>query len=481
MVGIPKENSREKSNKISVNLKENSNEMSIFRYKELIENQLEICKKGLFSFENLDCSQSLRKLSDLSLSEAHPIYDCEVFLDLNPIDLIYLYNFRIFLFEENLEKISQNFAKETSQNSSQNSKISQNPFKNPKISQNPFKNPKKLQNLSQTAENSENSNNSSNFLQTRLLFYPSLDFSIQMISQPFKLVSTPLTHILTKRSSFPSSKNSSANSFITASNSSGNNRKTSIKFGFLTLDQNSRIVPLMASDPMVMKVPLIGVWIFGINYPKIPDSEVKFDENYLIWGILAEFVKNQGFCEKYAYDQMKKCFFLACFSSEENPRFYEVELLKNCEKKWSFISIKEEIDGENDYRDFEFTVKNTNEKNEGFIDEFLEGLLQENNDKNHEKNVDFYHKKNSEKPREKNPRFLSDNEDFIMKKKETGFNEGISKKETVNFVVPIPREIPKKEELITYLSPRGNNSSNNTFGIISNGNLNRFFLCVFFH
>ena len=264
---------------------DNTTENPVFLNKKLINDQLETCKKGLFSFQKLDCSQGIKKLSDISLNEAHPIYDCEIFLDQNPIDLIYLYNFRLFLFVENTQRNSQKFG------------------------------------------------------QTLFVYYPNLNFSVQMISQPFKLVSTPLTHILTKKSA-STGKNSSANSFITASNSSGRNKKTSIKFGFLTLDQNHRMCPLMASDPVSLQVPLIGVWIYGVNYPRISENELKIDENYLIWGILAEFVKNQNLLEKYAYDERKKNFFLTCFSNEENPKFYEVELLRNHgEQKWVFLKM----------------------------------------------------------------------------------------------------------------------------------------------
>ena len=358
---------------------QNSQEQSpIASSKSILLEQMEHFKKGLSSFQNLDCSQTIKKLSDVSLSEAHPIYDCEVILDQNPLDLIFLNNFRLFLY----------------------SKSSKTP---------------------------------DTFSLMRLLAFPSLDFSIQMISQPFKLVSTPLTHILTKKSNRTTS---TANSFITASNSSGRNKKSSIKFGFLTLDQNHRICPLMASDPISLQVPLIGVWIFGVSFPKpASEFECKIDENYLIWSVLAEYVKNQHFFQKYSFDERKKSFFLACFSSEENPKFYEVELQKN--KGFGILQAKGEIESDNDYEDLGF-------EKEGLVYYSLEELL------NLEKeNSEIFKKKSKNKETEK----VNTANDF---KKE-------GKKLTVEDLSEMPREKPKMEEFNNYLSPR--TASNNTFGV----------------
>lgn len=352
---------------------------------KLISQQLSTCKSGLSSFQSLDCSQPLKKLSDFSLSESHPIYDCEILLDLHPLDLIYLYNFRLFLF---------------CQKASSKEKI----------------------NL------------------TSILSYPNLNFSIQLISQPFKLVSTPLTHILTKKNT-TNGRNSSGNSFITTSNSStGRNKNSNIKFGFLTMDQNHRICPLMASDPIALQVPLIGVWISGVMYPKAGFTGEKFDENYLIWGILAEFVKNQGLVEKYVYDLKKNNFLLACFSNEESPKFYEVELQKDPE--WGLLRVKECLEVDNDYLDMGF---NTGEEILG-----LDEVFNKNDDIKERINQDnsFIQRKT------------------IGKLKIDDLNEGIRNRTPQS--MPLPREMPKKQELITYLSPRMPSSNNNTFNIESN-------------
>lgn len=360
-----------------------SQENVFANYKQYIQPQIQNCEKGLSTFLNLDCTPAVKKLSDFSLSEAHPIYDCELFLDLNPIDLIFLNNFRVFLYTSNSKKKGR-------------------------------------------------------IGLTRLLYFPSLNFSIQMIQQPFKLVSTPLTHILTKKNPCNSGKNSSANSFITTSNSSGRNKKTSIKFGFLTLDQNHRMCPLMASDPMALQVPLIGVWIFGINYPKSGENEIKItSENYLIWGILAEFVKNQNLFEKYAYDERRKNFFLACFSTEENPKFYEVELLKG-DNKWSLLKVKEDVDLEDDYKDLCFERNVNTEIHD--IDKILKGDFFENNESDEIFNKDDSCEEAFEKSYDKTSEIM---------KKPLFIEDLIGNQNEIN-----PREMPKKEEFINYLSPR---------------------------
>lgn len=380
-------------------------------FKDIIVPQLNICQKGLSSFLNLDCSQILKKLSDFSLSEAHPIYDCELFLDLNPLDLIYLYNFRMFLY------------------------------------------------ISASQERDKMS-------MTRVLFYPALNYSIQMISQPFKLVSTPLTHILTKRNTNSSGRNSSANSFMTTSNSSGRSKKSGMKFGFLTLDQNQRMCPLMASDPMALQVPLIGVWIFGVTYPKSNENEIKYmGENYLIWGILAEFVKNQQLMEKFAYDEKKKNFFLACFSLEENPKFYEVELLKGAnENKWVLLKVEEEMCLGDDYQDLAFERNQQSEIID--MEEFFKGEHEEkivftnNNHTLSDISADWGKKKEQQTNKED----AKENYKATKKKPKLYVEDLINQNEINNFL-PIPREIPKKEEFINYLSPRlgfelNENSSN---------------------
>jgi hypothetical protein len=38
-----------------------------------------------------------------------------------------------------------------------------------------------------------------------------------------------------------------------------------LKFGFLTMDQKQRILVLNANDKMAKKLPLVGVWLYGVT------------------------------------------------------------------------------------------------------------------------------------------------------------------------------------------------------------------------
>lgn len=99
------------------------------------------------------------------------------------------------------------------------------------------------------------------------VYFPTLDFELQQIKQPNKLVDTPLTRIITR-------------------SSSSKQKKLHFKFGFLTIDQSNRILPLMAQDPIVHQLPLIGVWV----YTNDPEHNFLSSSKHLLWGLLTEFV-----------------------------------------------------------------------------------------------------------------------------------------------------------------------------------------------
>lgn len=79
-----------------------------------------------------------------------------------------------------------------------------------------------------------------------LIYFPDLNFQIQKIKQPLKLVSTSLSVFLSQKQSQPQDQKV-------------------IQFGFLTQDQKQRILILSASDPLTEKLPLLGAWTYGIS------------------------------------------------------------------------------------------------------------------------------------------------------------------------------------------------------------------------
>ena len=74
--------------------------------------------------------------------------------------------------------------------------------------------------------------------------------------------------------------------------------KTEYKFGFLTLDQSKRILPLMASDPIVFQLPLIGAWLYTND-----QNEDILSKTQLIWTIITEFVTGNKFKSKITNNQ----------------------------------------------------------------------------------------------------------------------------------------------------------------------------------
>lgn len=192
----------------------------------------------------------------------------------------------------------------------------------------------------------------------KYLSFPNLDFQLRQIGQPLKFISTPLTLLLTEKSGHDLINNSSV---LNSSSSSiyRNSKESLLQFGFLTIDQNKRICPLVSSDPLIMELPLIGVWLYGIkiNFEEI-SMEKKIDETYKVWGLLTEFVKNTHFKRKYSYDEINKNFILVAFNQDENPKFYEVEIMNDKERanEWMFMKCNENQDNINDVISFDFNT-----------------------------------------------------------------------------------------------------------------------------
>ena len=67
------------------------------------------------------------------------------------------------------------------------------------------------------------------------------------------------------------------------------NLKQKFQTGYLTLDQKKRALPLLCSDPLAFRYPLVGVWAIGspnlecpLAHPLIWASCVRFIESKLI-------------------------------------------------------------------------------------------------------------------------------------------------------------------------------------------------------
>lgn len=84
------------------------------------------------------------------------------------------------------------------------------------------------------------------------VFYPDLDYQVRQIKRPLKFVSNPLIKYLISNNPNSSLLNEST-------------LKKKFKWGFMSLDQNNRALVFMASDPLAQQVPLIGLWVYGVQ------------------------------------------------------------------------------------------------------------------------------------------------------------------------------------------------------------------------
>ncbi|EAS07068.2 rhodanese-like domain protein (macronuclear) [Tetrahymena thermophila SB210] len=181
------------------------------------------------------------------------------------------------------------------------------------------------------------SNQKEQFKIHRYLYYPRINFTAQLISQPFKLVSTPIAAFLTQKI-----KNSDLTQKEIAK------RRNLVRYGFLSLDRNSRMIPLHASDDYCVQIPLVGVWTYGIEFSE--DESLEHSDKRFVWSLLAEFVKNKTIAQRFTYNQQQKTFILAVFNLDRSTKYYE-------------ICIQEKLDEEDETDHLYSQQDNLNESN----------------------------------------------------------------------------------------------------------------------
>jgi hypothetical protein len=109
------------------------------------------------------------------------------------------------------------------------------------------------------------------------------DLSFKFITLPsLKLVSTPLSRLLLGKSNAKDAENVSTN-FHTLLKINPNSQK--MFSGFVTLDSEKRVFPLMPTDPFVREQPIVGIWLYGVTDLTSP----------YVWAACARFV----FCRNF--------------------------------------------------------------------------------------------------------------------------------------------------------------------------------------
>ena len=149
------------------------------------------------------------------------------------------------------------------------------------------------------------------------ILYPSISFQFSPISS-LKLVSTPLSVKLTQ------------------------NKRDKFQAGYLTMDQSGRVLPLLPSDPLAYKYPIVGIWVAGI--PESQNVKACPIMHPLVWANCVQYIENSSIKDKISPSLEENAFLFLHFSTK--PKFYEASTVGNpCWKTSRFCSELHKEDG----------------------------------------------------------------------------------------------------------------------------------------
>ncbi|XP_066930576.1 SCL-interrupting locus protein homolog [Clytia hemisphaerica] len=124
------------------------------------------------------------------------------------------------------------------------------------------------------------------------------------------------------------------------------NDNSQIKTGFMTMDQTRKLLLVLESDPKATTLPLIGVWISGVDDAHCPE----------VWACCMRFFHNKAISERVSAPPQS--FLLLLFSPiNANPLFYEFTKKSNNHDEtkldFNFVSMCEgvplqQVDSEDD-------------------------------------------------------------------------------------------------------------------------------------
>ena len=105
--------------------------------------------------------------------------------------------------------------------------------------------------------------------------------------------------------------------------------------GFVTMDKCGRVLPLLMTDPLALRYPVVGIWV--ANIPEPVNFTGKYTEivHPLVWAACVQFIENPLLKDKISPLPATNAFLLVHFSSR--PKFYEV----SCEQAyWTRTSVR---------------------------------------------------------------------------------------------------------------------------------------------
>lgn len=154
------------------------------------------------------------------------------------------------------------------------------------------------------------------------ILHPSISFQFTPIS-PLKLVSTPLSVRLTQ-------------------NKPTQNKREKFQAGYLTMDQTGRVLPMLPSDPLAYKYPIVGIWV--TNIPESQNIKACPIMHPLVWANCVQFIENTNIKDKISPCLEDNSFLFLNFAGK--PKFYEACTLDSpCWKTSKFCTEIAREDG----------------------------------------------------------------------------------------------------------------------------------------
>lgn len=123
--------------------------------------------------------------------------------------------------------------------------------------------------------------------------------------------------------------------------------KRTVKFltGYLTQDQNKRIVVLLPSDPNCGKYPMAGIWATGLPKPTSPVSDKQRNFPFLhplIWAAAVRYLQTSALRSRISPSPETHTFLFIYF--DPMPRFYEVSVPQGAEMAgWKTTTVEKVV------------------------------------------------------------------------------------------------------------------------------------------
>ena len=157
------------------------------------------------------------------------------------------------------------------------------------------------------------------YLQNFRIFFKYKDGAFQFI------LCFPKINLSYSEIKMPKFSNISLSSRLISRNN--DNPLVSKTFGFITLDQRSRIYPLFFDDEKKYQYPLCGIWVFGFDFTK-NILENSLNAKKYLWALIVYFLKNKKIKDRLPLLKKTGFLFLA-FQKNKKCQSYIIKVSDN--------------------------------------------------------------------------------------------------------------------------------------------------------